>query len=68
MVLGFRDQRRIERMLELLRRYWIAHPDLRLGQMVDDLLSRDIDGDAREPSLVSDDEAESRLRAALKEG
>ena len=68
MVLGFRDQRRIERMLELLGRYWRTHPDLRLGQIVGNFTPRLPDGEPGVSYYVEDDVIESRLRAALKEG
>jgi uncharacterized protein YihD (DUF1040 family) len=29
-----RDPARIDRLLDALRRYWMQHPDLRLGQIV----------------------------------
>jgi uncharacterized protein YihD (DUF1040 family) len=29
-----RDPRRIDRILKLLRAYWMANPDLRLGQLI----------------------------------
>lgn len=29
-----RDPKRIEKILQLIRCYWLAHPDLRLGQLV----------------------------------
>lgn len=32
-----RDPKRIDRMLEILRKYWLANPDLRLGQIVSNM-------------------------------
>ena len=34
-----RDPARIDRIIELLRAYWKANPDLRLGQIVTNLLA-----------------------------
>ena len=34
-----RDPNRIGRTLELVRAYWLLYPDLRLGQLVDNVAS-----------------------------
>jgi hypothetical protein len=42
-----RDPARIDRICDLLRAYWHAHPDLRLGQIVGNFTPRRIDAMAR---------------------
>lgn len=54
-----RDPERIERIIALLRRAWLKHPGLRLGQLVEDLL-----GDAL--FHVEDDVTERKLMALAK--
>lgn len=54
-----RDPARIDRVLELLREYWLANPDLRLGQIL---------GNFRGKATsygVEDDVIEARLKEAL---
>ena len=33
-----RDPKRIDEVLEALREYWVAHPDMRLGQILVNLI------------------------------
>ena len=56
-----RDPKSIERILTKLARYWNRHPDLRLGQLVDNATNTGLrDGG---PSLfyVEDDDFEAKL-------
>ncbi len=59
-----RDPARIERMVELLRQYWAANPDLRLAQIVVNLVR------SGEPAphifYAEDDRLEAALRSELE--
>ncbi len=58
-----RDPARIERMLDLRRDYWARNPDLRLAQIIVNLIQ------SREPAPqifhAEDDRLEAALRAEL---
>lgn len=56
-----RDPNRIDRMTDKLRKYWHAHPDLRLGQIVVNLNTKP------DPFYVEDDEIDRALDWALKD-
>lgn len=57
-----RDPKRIARMIEKLRVYWLAHPDLRLGQLIVNCIPA-VSG----PTFyVEDDIVEAGLTALLK--
>ncbi len=64
-----RDPARIDRILELLRGYWFASPDMRLGQVVEVLAKmsqpRGRSGGAS-TFYVEDDVMEAALRRALE--
>jgi hypothetical protein len=67
-----RDPRRIDRVIELLRSYWHANPDLRLGQIIINFTPprfRDIceHGGSVDPYHVEDSEWEQLFRSALKQ-
>ena len=72
-----RDPARIDRICALLRSYWHAHPDLRLGQILGNLTPRrgyDVEddmgrypvSDPGNPYYVEDDIIEAALRAASR--
>jgi len=62
-----RDPNRIDRMLGKLRRYWHAHPDLRLWQLLVKVMWDSLRG--RDPFDIEDDELEREIdRALTKEG
>ena len=54
-----RDPERIERILSILRAYWQANPDLRLGQIVVNMSKPD-------PFYLEDEILEERLRENLR--
>lgn len=54
-----RDPNRIDRILELLRKYWHEHPDLRLAQLVHNL-------DSGNGYNQEDSDLEQILRRELK--
>ena len=62
-----RDPARIDRICDLLRAYWHAHPDLRLGQIVGNFTPGRIDahgrptGEPGESYYVEDDIIEAAL-------
>ncbi|MBN9521215.1 DUF1040 family protein [bacterium] len=58
-----RDPARIERMVELLRRYWVANPDLRLAQIVVNLVRSGVP--APHIFYAEDDRLEAALRAEV---
>lgn len=60
-----RNPDRIPRLLSLLSRYWQAHPDLRLGQIVGNLTPRRHDGDPGWTYYVEDDVLEAALAAEV---
>lgn len=66
-----RDPARIDRILWLLTKYWRAHPDLRLGQIVGNFTPtvRTSVGGAEpgDPYHVEDAVYEAALRVACKE-
>lgn len=63
-----RDPNRIDKIIGLLRKYWWAHPDLRLGQLVSNLTparyQRESDAGLKmlDPYHVEDTEWEEILR------
>lgn len=63
-----RNPDRIDRMLGLLRAYWHAHPNLRLGQIVGNFTPRikwvNGDSDPGNSYYVEDDVIERALREA----
>jgi len=59
-----RDPNRIDRMIGKLRRYWHAHPDLRMGQMMVALGMCE-----NYPFFIEDRDLESQIdRALTKDG
>jgi len=62
-----RDPYRISRILDLLRKYWAHHPDLRLGQLVGDFAGHNSSGGRMDSYYLEDDLLEQRLREAMKE-
>ena len=62
-----RDPARIDRILTLLRAYWLARPGLRLGQIVGNL-TPDLHDPLRkgDPYYVEDHVIEAALRDALR--
>lgn len=68
-----RDPDRINRIIDVIRRYWLANPDLRFGQIVVNMTPDRFDRKDNEgfrfadPYHVEDDEWEAIFRAALKE-
>lgn len=59
-----RDPNRIDRMSGKLRRYWHAHPDLRLGQIVVNMNKT-----LSDPFFVEDEVLEKEIdRALTKDG
>jgi hypothetical protein len=71
-----RDPKRIDRVLELLAKYWHAAPDLRLGQIVVNCLPREqrsgsgngrvwISEDTIDPFHAEDDVIEAALHKAI---
>lgn len=56
-----RDPARIERILELVRKVWYDGPDLRLTQIIMNVLSMNSD-----PYYVEDDKLEDALKAYCK--
>lgn len=59
-----RDPKRINKVLELLRTYWLSHPDLRLGQIVSNASGiRQLD----DPFYMEDDQLERWLRRQLRQ-
>src|SRR4029077_5663914 len=62
---AMRDPARIDRIIGLLRDIWLESPDMRLGQLVTNLLESK---DSREIWTVEDDAAERKLRAARFNG
>lgn len=57
-----RDPARIERILGLVEKVWRAHPDLRLTQLIMNVLSMNSD-----PYYVEDDKLESVLKSFCKD-
>ena len=55
-----RDPERIDRIVELLRRYWHQYPDQRLGQLIVNVTG------SSDPFYREDDETEQRLRELLR--
>jgi len=62
-----RDPYRISRILDLLRKYWVMHPDLRLAQIVGNFVGHTDRGEPRDAYYFEDAELEQKLREALKE-
>jgi hypothetical protein len=68
-----RDPARIDRMIGLLRGLWVAYPDLRLGQIIDNakvfaLREQHLDGSPLPDTFyVEDDIIELGLRRLLNE-
>lgn len=58
-----RDLERIERMIAMLRRIWKANPDMRLGQLIENLLFSG--SDRHWLWNVEDDLTERKFRAAM---
>ena len=59
-----RDPARIDRILELLRAYWMHYPDLRLGQIVVGTI-RPVES-CPQVFYAEDDVVEAALRATLE--
>jgi len=57
-----RDPARIERMLKLVERVWYDGPDLRLTQIIMNVLAMNSD-----PYYVEDDKLENALKAYCKD-
>ncbi len=57
-----RDPARIDRILELVEKVWRAHPDLRLTQLIMNVLNMNSD-----PYYVEDDKLESVLKSFCKD-
>lgn len=55
-----RDPKRIKKVLQILRQYWEAHPDLRLGQILVNMADDST-------YYMEDDELVERIIKALKE-
>lgn len=51
---------RIPRMVEKLRALWLANPDMRLGQLIDNLVWHDNDG-IEDVFLIEDTKLEERI-------
>ncbi|MBY0514226.1 MAG: hypothetical protein K2P78_09990 [Gemmataceae bacterium] len=60
-----RDPARIDRMLKLLREYWLSHPDLRLAQIVVNAVPR-TDWSCPQVFYAEDDVIEAALRKAVE--
>jgi hypothetical protein len=60
----------IKEMLGLLEKYWLLHPELRLGQLIDNFTSRTDGPEGGFPSVfyVPDRDLARRISSALKEG
>jgi len=54
-----RDPNRIDEVLEALREYWVAHPDMRLGQILVNLIRAKFAADI---FYVEDDTLLERLK------
>lgn len=54
-----RDFARIDRMMEKIRKYWTAHPDMRFGQLI--AVAGALAGGGREPFYTEDDITERGL-------
>jgi uncharacterized protein YihD (DUF1040 family) len=64
-----RDPTRIDRILDLLRIYWIDNPDMRLGQIVVNACECESTGELEtlfHTFWVEDDVAENGLRKLLR--
>lgn len=61
------DPYRIRRILDLLGKYWVHNPDLRLGQIVGNFVGHTDRGEPRDAYYFEDAELEQKLREALKE-
>jgi len=57
-----RDPARIEQMLVLIRKVWYDAPDLRLTQLIMNVLNMNSD-----PYYVEDDKLEEKLKAYCKD-
>lgn len=68
-----RDPNRINRIINLLRAYWLSHPDLRLGQILGNAtpristpnLSGQVSSSPGDPYYFEDDKFEAWLRKQL---
>ncbi len=62
-----RDPERIERILAILRVYWLQYPDMRLGQIVENARRLSDVNDLYHTFSVSDDDMEMGLRAMARQ-
>lgn len=58
-----RDPKRIDTILQLLRAQWVRCPDMRLGQLLINLMDKT---DIMDVFYLEDEKLEIRLRNALK--
>lgn len=61
-----RDPERIDRILEVLRAYWVANPDLRLAQII--VNAANPRTPAPEVFYVEDEVIEAKLANAIRAG
>lgn len=54
-----RDPKRIKRIVEKLSQYWESHPDLRLGQIIEN--SKDLSDVKSDTFYIEDDDLEKGL-------
>lgn len=59
------DPKRIDRILALVKRYWVRYPTLRLGQLIGNTLLGT--KNLTDPYYITDAEMEQRLKEILKD-